>query len=149
GLTVTSLVSRIPLISEHEGSACAHIVSLFRILRTESNTSAMMPIAAIIASVAIGLIVPVNDKLYYLLEIVGNGLTKSSGVLNYIMPPLILMFGIKLGVTSGISKGASDYLMIVGYTAGLCGAWWLFYTFIILRLIGGVPVRDVLTKYYL
>src|SRR5690606_7696021 len=56
GLTVASLVFRIPFVSEHEGSAWSHIVSLFSKFGTESSTSAMMPIAAIGVSVIIGLI---------------------------------------------------------------------------------------------
>ena len=65
------------------------------------------------------------------------------------MLPLILAFGITLGVRFGASLGLSHYFSMSLYTAGLVLVWWAFYTFVLVRKVGRRSVGPVLREYYL
>ena len=65
------------------------------------------------------------------------------------MLPLILAFGITLGVRFGARLGLSHYLTMTAYTGALVLVWWTFYTFVLVRRVGRRPVGPVLSGYYL
>jgi Na+/H+-dicarboxylate symporter len=64
------------------------------------------------------------------------------------MVPLILVFGITLGVRFGARVGLAHYAGMTLYTLGLCTAWWAFYTFVLVRRLGGIRIGPVITRYY-
>ena len=110
---------------------------------------ASWPLLAILAGVLIGVLGARHDPTYRVLKKTANTIERAGNKLAYVMLPLILAFGITLGVRFGASLGLSHYFSMSLYTAGLVLVWWAFYTFVLVRKVGRRSVRPVLREYYL
>ena len=143
-LVVSSLIFRIPLSLE-SGGAAAEALAMFRQL---GSGGVSLPILAILAGVLLGALGARHDRTYSMLSRIAAGIEGAGSRMAIVLLPLILAFGITLGVRFGARLGIAHYLTMFGYTAALCFVWWAFYTFVLVRRLGGVPVRPVLTRYY-
>jgi Na+/H+-dicarboxylate symporter len=65
-----------------------------------------------------------------------------------VLVPLILAFGVTLGVRFGARLGLGHYGMMTLYTGALCLVWWAFYLFVLVRKLGGRRPGEVLSTYY-
>jgi len=110
---------------------------------------ASWPLLAILAGVLIGALGARHDPTYRVLRKTANTIERAGNKLAYVMLPLILAFGITLGVRFGASLGLSHYFSMSLYTAGLVLVWWAFYTFVLVRKVGRRSVGPVLREYYL
>ena len=99
-------------------------------------------------AVLLGLFGARHDPTYRVLKRVADAIERAGGRLAYVMLPLILVFGVTLGVRFGASLGLSHYLSMTAYTAGLVLVWWAFYTFVLVRRVGRRPVGPILRGYY-
>jgi Na+/H+-dicarboxylate symporter len=145
GLLVSSFIFRIPIATEGAG-AWNEAVSMFRAFGEQPGAS--LPLVAIVAAVLVGVVSVRVDTLYALMRKVERGIADTGDKLGYAMIPLILLFGISIGVRFGARLGMGHYATMTLYTAGMCLVWWLFYVFVIVRRITRRPVYDVLNEYY-
>lgn len=145
GVVASSVFFDIPLATG-TGGAWAEARAMLRLF---GQGGASLPLLAIAAGILLGLLGSRHDRTYRVLESIAGGIERSGERLGYVMLPLILLFGITLGVRFGARLGLTHYLTMVAYTALLCGAWWAFYTFVLVRRVGRAAVRPVVTDYYL
>jgi len=143
-LVGSSILFRIPLGSG-EGSLLGQAQSMLAALGTGG---ASWPLLAIVAGVVVGALGARHDPTYHVLGRMAQGIEGAGGRLAYVMLPLILGFGITIGVRFGAQLGLAHYLTMSLYTAALCAAWWAFYVFVLVRKVGGVPVGPVISRYY-
>ena len=144
-LVASAAIFRIPLSTGDRGlwiEAAAMLESL-------GAGGASWPLLAILAGVLLGLFGARHDPTYRVLKRVADGIERTGSGLAYVMLPLILAFGITLGVRFGARLGLSHYLTMTAYTAALVLIWWAFYTFVLVRRVGRRPVGPVLREYYL
>ncbi len=146
GLVVASFIFRIPFAAEATG-AWSEAVNMFRAFG--EDTSASLPLVAILGAVMVGVLAVWIEPLYTALKRVETGIAGVGGKLGYVMVPLILMFGITIGVRFGARLGIGHYFTMTLYTVLLCFAWWLFYVFVIIRYLARRPPRRVITDYYI
>jgi len=146
GLVVSSFIFRIPFSGEATGawSEAANLLRAFG-----EGTGASLPLVAIFGAVVLGVIAVWIEPIYAVLTKVERGIASIGGNLSYFMVPLILMFGITLGVRFGARLGIGHYFAMTIYTVLLCFAWWLFYVFVIIRYLAKRPARKVITQYYI
>jgi len=143
-VVTSATIFRIPLATGDRGvwtEAAA-------MLRSLGEGGASRPLLAILAGVLLGLFGARHDPTYGVLRRVAGGIERAGGSLAYVMLPLILAFGVTLGVRFGASLGLSHYLTMTGYTAALVVVWWAFYTFVLVRRVGRRRVGPVLSGYY-
>ena len=144
-LVASAAIFRIPLATGGRGvwsEAAAMLQSL-------GEGGASWPLLAILAGLLLGAFGARHDPTYRVLRRVSDGIEGTGKRLAYVMLPLILAFGVTLGVRFGARLGLSHYLAMTGYTAGLVLVWWAFYTFVLVRRVGRRPVGPVLGNYYL
>ena len=144
-LVTSSLIFHIPF-STGEGGAFAEAMGMLRIFGTGS---ASLPLVAIAAGVLLGLFGARHDPTYAVLARIARGIEGAGHRLGYVLLPLILLFGVTLGVRFGARTGISHYLSMTAYTALLCLIWWSFYTFVLVRRLGKREVGPVIRDYYL
>ena len=144
-LVASSLVFRIPLTTGNVGA----LDEALEMLRTFGSGGASLPLLAILAGVLVGSVGGRHDPTYAVLERVSEAIHGSGKRISTWLLPLILAFGITLGVRFGARLGMSHYLAMAGYTALLCLAWWAFYVFVLVRLIGRRSPGPVIRQYYL
>jgi len=104
---------------------------------------ASWPLLAILVGVLMGLWGARHDPTYRVLKRVADAIESAGSGLAYVMLPLILAFGITLGVRFGARLGLSHYLTMTAYTGALVLVWWAFYTFVLVRRIGRRPMGYV------
>ncbi|WP_420633050.1 cation:dicarboxylate symporter family transporter [Candidatus Palauibacter sp.] len=141
---VAAAIFRIPLTTGDRGVWTEAAV----MLRSLGEGGASWPLLAILAGVLLGLFGARNDPTYRVLKRVADAIEGMGHRLAYVMLPLILAFGVTLGVRFGARLGLSHYLTMTAYTAGLVLVWWAFYTFVLVRRVGRRPVGPVLSGYY-
>ncbi len=144
-LVASAAIFRIPLAAGDQG-VWAEAVAM---LHSLGEGGASRPLLAILAGVLLGLFGARHDPTYRVLRRMADAIERAGGSLAYIMLPLILAFGVTLGVRFGASLGLSHYLTMTGYTAALVLVWWAFYTFVLVRRVGRRRVGPVLSGYYL
>ncbi len=148
GLTAvifSALIFRIPLTTGAQG-AWAEVTSM---LSSIGTGGASLPLIAIVAGIGVGLLGAQHDATYRVLSKAARAIEGAGHKLAYVMIPLVLAFGITLGVRFGARVGLAHYLTMTAYTAALCLVWWAFYTFVLVRRVGRAPVGPVLEDYYL
>ena len=118
-------------------------------LRSLGEGGATWPLLAILAGGLVGLFGARHDPTYHVLRRVADGIERAGGGLAYVMLPLILVFGVTLGVRFGARLGLSHYLTMTAYTAALVLVWWAFYTFVLVRRVGRRRVGPLVSGYYL
>ena len=144
-LVTSAAIFRIPLTTGDRGiwaEASAMLQSL-------GGGGASWPLLAILVGVLVGALGARHDPTYRVLRRVAGAIERSGGRLAYVMVPLILAFGVTLGVRFGARLGLAHYVSMTAYTAVLVLVWWAFYTFVLVRRIGRRPVGPVLSRYYL
>jgi Na+/H+-dicarboxylate symporter len=144
-LLVSSLLFRIPFSAGSEG-IWAEAADM---LRGFGQGGASLPLLAIVAGVLVGVFGARHDRTYRGLRAVADGIENAGAKLGYVMVPLILAFGITLGVRFGARVGLAHYAGMSLYTLLLCALWGAFYTFVLVRGLGRTPVRPIITEYYL
>ena len=143
-LMASAALFRIPLTTADRGvwtEAAA-------MLRSLGEGGASWPLVAILAGVGVGLFGARHDPTYRRLRSLARGIENTGGALAYVMLPLILAFGVTLGVRFGARLGLSHYVSMTAYTAALVLVWWAFYTFVLVRRVGRRPTGPVLSGYY-
>ena len=143
-LVASAAIFRIPLAAGDQG-VWAEAVAM---LHSLGEGGASRPLLAILAGVLLGMFGARHDPTYGVLRRMADAIERAGGSLAYIMLPLILAFGVTLGVRFGASLGLSHYLTMTGYTAVLVLVWWAFYTFVLVRRVGRRRVGPVLSGYY-
>jgi len=146
GLTTSSLLFRVPLTAAGSG-AWDEAVRMMRALGEQ--TGASLPLVAIFVAVLLGLVGARSDGMYGPLLKVERAITGVGEGLGYAMAPLILLFGITLGVRFGAEAGTVHYLWMTAYTAALCGIWWAVYVVGVLRFAAGRSIGPIISRYYL
>lgn len=146
GLVLSVLVFRIPLVTG-SGSALAEAGKMIASFREQSGAS--LPLVAIVAAVVLGVVSVRFDRLGRLLDLVGGAIARAGHWIGVVMVPLIFMFGVTLGVRFGARLGTAHYFAMTAYTAVLCLAWWMFYVFVIVRIVGRRPAGPIIRQYYL
>ncbi len=117
-------------------------------LRTFGTGGASVPLVAIATGVALGIVGARHDPTYAVLSRVGRGIEGAGHRLGYVLLPLILAFGVTLGVRLGTRVSMTHYATMVAYTGLLCFLWWAFYTFVLVRRLGRREVGPILSRYY-
>jgi Na+/H+-dicarboxylate symporter len=115
----------------------------------KAQSSASLPLIAIVSSIVLGAVAAGVEPLYRGLSRIENGIAGLGDKMGYIMVPLVMMFGISLGVKFGARMGMGHYFAMTLYTAALCFVWFLFYLIVIIGYVARQPVRRVLTDYYI
>jgi Na+/H+-dicarboxylate symporter len=146
GLITSSLLFGIPFSSEGSG-AWSEAVSMLRAFTEQASAS--LPLLAILGSIILGGVAAWIDPLYRFLSKFEKGISAVGGKMGYIMAPLVLLFGITLGVRFGAKMGMGHYLTMTVYTAALCSVWFFFYVFFIIGYIAKRPIKKTLTVYYI
>jgi Na+/H+-dicarboxylate symporter len=146
GVVVSSLVFRVPF-STGAVDGWSEAATMIRAFGEQGGAS--LPLLAIVTATATGIAGAWIDPLYRALARIERGIASAGGHLGYAMIPLILAFGITLGVRFGASVGIAHYATMTLFTALLCASWWAVYVFVILRLIAQRRVKRILTEYYL
>lgn len=143
-LLISALIFRIPFSAGNQGvwaEASAMLTSF-------GQGGASLPLLAILAGGVLGLVGGKHDPTYRQLKRVADWIEGSGTKMAYVMIPLILAFGVTLGVRFGARMGIMHYFSMAAYTAGLCAVWWAFYTFVLVRRLGRREVGPVLRDYY-
>jgi len=145
GLVISSLIFHIPFSTGTRG-AVGEAARMVRAFGEQSGAS--LPLVAIAGAVILGLVGVWVDPLYRFLQRVERGISAAGRRLALWMTPLILLFGITLGVRFGAQTGMQHYLGMTLYTAILCFFLWLFYVFVIMKGLARQPVRKLVTEYW-
>jgi Na+/H+-dicarboxylate symporter len=113
----------------------------------QEDSSVSLPLLAIVAAVLVGAAAAWVDPLYRLFSKLERGTAGLGDKVGYVMVPMVLLFGISLGVRFGARLGVGHYFRMTLYTAILCFAWFAFYLFVILGYLARQPLKKVLTAY--
>lgn len=144
-LVFSAALFRIPFTTG-DGGVLAEAVAMLRMF---GEGGASLPLVAILAGVVVGLVGARQDATYAVLARMAQGIEGAGERLGYVLLPLILAFGITLGVRFGASMGIAHYLSMAAYTALLCLVWWAFYLFVLVRRVGRRRSGRILSGYYL
>jgi len=144
-LVTSSLLFRIPFSTGDEGMFGEAV----RMLQMFGTGGASLPLVAILAGVLLGLFGARHDPTYAVLAQTAKSIEGAGHRMRYVLLPLILAFGVTLGVRFGARVGLSHYLSMAAYTALLCLVWWAFYTFILVRRVGRRELGPVVRDYYI
>lgn len=143
-LVASALIFRIPFSTGRDGA----LTEAVEMLRLFGTGGASLPLVAILAGIVLGLVGARHDRVYSVLARIATGIEGAGGWLGYVILPLILAFGVTLGVRFGARLGVSHYLSMALYTALLCLVWWAFYVFVLVRRLGRREVGPILSSYY-
>jgi Na+/H+-dicarboxylate symporter len=145
GVAISSLVFGIPFSSggEHNASEVARMLRAFG-----EQGGASMPLVAIGGAVLLGIVAVKFQRIYDFLKRIEGGISRAGKKLSYIMMPIVFCLGITIGVNFGAQMGMTHYLLMVLYNGFLCLLWWLFYVFVIIKMVAKRPIRPVLREYY-
>lgn len=143
-LVASSIIFRIPFSSGNEG-ALAEALGMLRIF---ASGGASLPLLAILGGVLVGVLGARHEPTYAVLSRVAKGIEGAGTRLGYILLPLILAFGVTLGVRFGAQMGVAHYFSMAAYTGVLCLIWWAFYVFVLVRWIGRRQIGPVVRDFY-
>lgn len=147
GLVIAALLFRIPLVAGTEGT-WAEVRGLVATMFSTDDVGVSLPLVAIAAAVVTAVVAVWVQRLYAFLKRIEGGIALSGRYIGYAILPLILCFGIMIGVGFGATRGMGHYLTMIAYTALICFVWWAFYVFVVIRLITKEPVTPLITRYY-
>ena len=145
GLVISSVIFRIPFTRDTRGG-WEEVTGMLAAFGDQPG--AALPLIAIAAAVVIGIVALWMDPLYAALSRIERGIAGMGRTIGYAMIPLIFLFGISLGVRFGARLGMGHYFTMTLYTAVLCFLWWVFYVFVIVRIVAGRAPGPVITRYY-
>ena len=145
GVIISSVIFRIPFSLEATG-ALEEVANMYRAFGQQSGAS--LPLLAIGGAVVIGVVAVWVDPLYAVLATIERRIAGMGEKLGYVMIPLIMLFGVSLGVRFGARVGMGHYLTMTLYTAALCFLWWLFYVFVVIKFVARRAPGRVIAKYY-
>jgi Na+/H+-dicarboxylate symporter len=145
GLMVSSLIFDMPV----RGGPDAGWDEARRMLASLGQGGASIPLLAIVGAVVTGLVGAKWDPLYRRLAAVEARIGAAGPRIGLVLIPFIFLLGVSVGVRFGARLGVTHYLLMTGYTALLCLAWWAFYVFFVLRILAKQPIGKVLKTYYL
>ena len=143
-LVTSALIFRIPFSTSGRGAW----TEASTMLESFGQGGASLPLIAIVVGIGVGLFGAKHDKTYAVLKRMADAIENAGDSLAYVMLPLILLFGITLGVRFGARAGVAHYLTMTAYTAALCAVWWTFYTFVLVKKVGRRQLGPILTDYY-
>ena len=143
-LVTSALIFRIPFSTSGRGAW----TEASTMLESFGQGGASLPLIAIVVGTGVGLFGAKHDKTYAVLKRMADAIENAGDSLAYVMLPLILLFGITLGVRFGARAGVAHYLTMTAYTAALCAVWWTFYTFVLVKKVGRRQLGPILTDYY-
>lgn len=143
-LVTSALIFRIPFSTDGRGAW----TEASTMLESFGQGGASLPLIAIVVGIGVGLFGAKHDKTYAVLKRMADAIENAGDSLAYVMLPLILLFGITLGVRFGARAGVAHYLTMTAYTAALCAVWWTFYTFVLVKKVGRRQLGPILTDYY-
>ena len=147
GIVVAGLAFGSPLSGGVEGAGLRdEIRGMFSGLGEGGGAS--MPMLAILLSVVTGLVAVWVEPLYRTLSKVEKGIAGIGGRLGYVMPPLMILFGVTIGVQFGPQLGMGHYLVVTLFTLVVCGVWWAVYTFAVVRSVDPRSFRRLMSDYY-
>ena len=141
----SAFLFRIPFSTGEEG-AFAEAMGMLRLF---GSGGASLPLIAIGVGIAVGLLGARHDPTYRVLSRVAKGIESAGHRIGRFLLPLILAFGITLGVRFGARMGISHYFLMAAYTGVLCLVWWAFYTFVLVKMVGRRKVGPIISRYYL
>lgn len=144
GVVSSSLIFKIPFTTG-ASSTSSDIMKMFQSL---GEHGASIPLLSILVAIVIGAIAVWIQPLYDFLNKIQKSITSIGRSIGYIMIPLMLCFGITIGVKFGARLGMGHYLTMVVYTFLLCLVWWLFYVYFIIKVIAKQPVKKVIKEYF-
>lgn len=147
GLVIAAILFDIPLVSG-AGSA-AEIRGLLGAMFSAEDAGVSLPLLAILAALIAAVVALWVERLYAGLKLIERAIAAAGVYIGYVILPLILCFGIMIGVGFGATRGVGHYLTMIAYTALICAVWWAFYVFVVIRLITRKPVKRLITEYYL
>jgi len=145
GLIVSSFIFDMPV----RGGPDAGWDEARRMLASLGQGGASIPLLAIVGAVVTGLVGAKWDPLYRRLAAVEARIGAAGPRIGLVLIPFIFLLGVSVGVRFGARLGVTNYLLMTGYTALLCLAWWAFYVFFVLRILAKQPIGKVLKTYYL
>ena len=143
-LVTSALIFRIPFSTSGRGAW----TEASTMLESFGQGGVSLPLIAIVVGIGVGLFGAKHDKTYAVLKRMADAIENAGDSLAYVMLPLILLFGITLGVRFGARAGVAHYLTMTAYTAALCAVWWTFYTFVLVKKVGRRQLGPILTDYY-
>jgi len=146
GLLVSSIIFHIPLTTESAG-ALSETAKMLKAITEQSSAS--LPLVAIIAAIAAGIAAVRIKPFYSFLMQIEKAITRMGSRLGYVLIPVILCLGVSIGVKFGALLGMEHYLTMTLYTFVQCIGWWLVYIFIIIKLIAQRPLKKLLTEYFM
>ncbi|MDH5714631.1 MAG: dicarboxylate/amino acid:cation symporter [Candidatus Aminicenantes bacterium] len=144
GVIASSFIFGIPFSSKFS-SISSEIMKMFQRL---GQGGASMPLLSIVGAVAAGFIAIWIEPLYKFFSIIQKGIARAGRTIAYAMIPLLLCFGVTIGVNFGARLGMGHYITMGLYSFILCFVWWLFYVFIIIKSVAKQPVGKVLKEYF-
>ncbi|MGI9627753.1 MAG: hypothetical protein ACR2QM_13030, partial [Longimicrobiales bacterium] len=112
-LTTSAMIFRIPFASG-SGGAWDEALSM---LGAFGEGGASLPLFAIVVGIGLGVFGGRHDPTYAWLARISRGLAHAGDRLAYVMLPLILAFGVTLGVRFGARAGVAHYFTMAAYTA--------------------------------
>lgn len=145
GLIMSSLIFEMPI----RGGPGSGWGEARRMLASLGQGGASIPLLAIVGAVVTGLVGAKWDPLYRRLAAVEARIGAAGPRIGLVLIPFIFLLGISVGVRFGARLGVTNYLLMTGYTALLCFGWWVFYVFVVLRILAKQPIGKVLKTYYL
>jgi Na+/H+-dicarboxylate symporter len=146
GLITSSLLFNIPFTTETTGAWSEPLRMLGSF---GEQSSASLPLLAILGAVIAGAAAAWVEPLYRLFSKVEKAVASLGDKMGYVMAPVVLLFGISLGVRFGARLGMGHYFGMTLYTAVLCFGWFLFYLFVIMGYVTKQSLRKVITTYYI
>ena len=144
GVVSSALIFHIPFSAKTTGSTSG----VFEMFQSLGKHGTSIPLLSIAVAIVIGAIAVWITPLYKLLNKVQKSITNIGRSIGYIMVPLILCFGITIGVRFGARLGLGHYFTMVMYTFVLCLVWWLFYVYVIIKTLAKQPVKKVINEYF-
>ncbi len=144
GVIISSLFFKIPVSSGSE-DVWTEAVKMFQSFKEGGASHSLL---AIIAAVFSGFASAWIKPFYNLLVKIGQFIGKAGQILGYILIPILLCFGVTLGVSFGAKIGMGYFFSISFFTFSLCLLWCLFYIFGILRWFAKIKSVKLLTEYF-
>ncbi len=145
GVTISSIVFGIPF-SSGDGQDISAVTRMIQAFGEQGGAS--IPLLAIVGAVLLGVVAVRFPSLYHFLRKIETGLAGAGKKLSYVMIPIVFCLGVTIGVNFGAQLGMRHYVLMVLYNAVLCFLWWLFYVFVIIKMIAKRPVLPMLREYY-
>lgn len=148
GLIIAALLFDIPLVTGTSG-VITQARDLLGTMFSADAVGVSLPLVAILAAIIAAVVAIWSERLFQVLKVFERGINLTGKYIGYVILPLILCFGIMIGVGFGAGEGMGHYLTMIAYTGLICFVWWAFYVFVVIKLVIKRPVRALITEYYI